>query len=199
MTETCTTKDAARILGVTPRTIQLWSESGVLDYWKTPGGHRRYDLKKIEAMSANNLVSARTSSNRKKEMELESRCKILVIEDDALLLNLYNINISSWDLPIDLELSQDGYDGLLKIGSFSPDILILDLTLPSVDGFQIIGTLLKNKLLSRMKLFIVSGLSESEIANNLGNLKDISVMHKPVDFQTLRKQIESHISLLERV
>ena len=39
--DTCTTREAARRLGVSLRTVQLWTESGVLDAWKTPGGHRR--------------------------------------------------------------------------------------------------------------------------------------------------------------
>ena len=36
-----TTAQAAKILGVSPRTAQLWTESGVIPTWKTPGGHRR--------------------------------------------------------------------------------------------------------------------------------------------------------------
>ncbi|WP_434089560.1 MerR family transcriptional regulator [Neopusillimonas aromaticivorans] len=38
------TREAADRLGVSVRTVQLWVESGVLDAWKTPGGHRRIPL-----------------------------------------------------------------------------------------------------------------------------------------------------------
>lgn len=187
MKQTCTTKDAANILGVTPRTIQLWSDAGVLDYWKTPGGHRRYDREVIEAFTVNKDLTKEFVNPQ------DENCRVLVIEDDGLLLNLYNININSWGLPIDLELSQDGYDGLLKIGLFKPDVLILDLSLPSVDGFQIIGTLLKNKLLLTMQLIVVTGLSKTEINHNLGQLQDIQIMKKPVDFTTIRSIIETKL------
>ena len=43
-----TSKEAAGMLGVTTRTIQLWSESGVLKAWKTAGGHRRFNQIDIE-------------------------------------------------------------------------------------------------------------------------------------------------------
>lgn len=39
--DTFTTREAASRLGVSLRTVQLWTESGVLDAWKTPGGHPR--------------------------------------------------------------------------------------------------------------------------------------------------------------
>jgi excisionase family DNA binding protein len=48
--EKCTTREAARRLAVTTRTIQLWAEAGVLPAWKTPGGHRRFNVSDIEAL-----------------------------------------------------------------------------------------------------------------------------------------------------
>ncbi|WP_229507613.1 helix-turn-helix domain-containing protein [Massilia sp. Dwa41.01b] len=52
--EFCSTKDAARLLGVSHRTVQLWVENGALQAWKTAGGHRR-----ITIASVNRLVEAR--------------------------------------------------------------------------------------------------------------------------------------------
>ena len=49
--EFCSTKEAATMLGVSHRTVQLWVESGVLQAWKTAGGHRR-----IAMSSVNRLV-----------------------------------------------------------------------------------------------------------------------------------------------
>lgn len=188
-----TTKDIAKILGVTQRTVQLWSESGRIEFRKTSGGHRRFTQEAINKLLANKKAIESPQPN---PTESADRCKVLVIEDDSMLLNLYNINITSWGLPIDLELSQDGYDGLVKIGSFKPDVLILDLSLPSVDGFQIIATLLKNKLLSQMKLIVVTGLSEPEITENIHHISHIHVLKKPIDFKIIKTEIEAQIETL---
>ena len=44
----CTTAEAARSLGVSIRTIQIWVDGGVLTAWKTVGGHRRILLDSVE-------------------------------------------------------------------------------------------------------------------------------------------------------
>lgn len=46
----CTTTEAARSLGVSVRTIQLWVDSGALQAWKTVGGHRRIPIKSLERL-----------------------------------------------------------------------------------------------------------------------------------------------------
>lgn len=191
-TDGYTTKDVAKILGVTQRTVQLWSESGRIESRKTTGGHRRFSEDAINKL----LESQKAFETEQDKKSGSGKCKVLVIEDDSMLLNLYNINITSWGLPIELELSQDGYDGLVKIGAFKPDVLVLDLTLPSVDGFQIIATLLKNKLLSEMKLIVVTGLSETEITENIQHISHIRVLKKPIDFKLIRAEIEAHFESL---
>lgn len=191
-TDGYTTKDVAEILGVTQRTVQLWSQSGKIEFRKTSGGHRRFSQEAINKL----LASQKALEAEQNQAEGSGKCKVLVIEDDSMLLNLYNINITSWGLPIELELSQDGYDGLVKIGAFKPDVLILDLTLPSVDGFQIIATLLKNKLLSKMKLIVVTGLSETEITENIHHISHIRVLKKPIDFKVIRAEIEAQFESL---
>jgi len=46
----CTTREAAELLGVSLRTVQLWVDSGVLQAWKTAGGHRRVSRQSIDAL-----------------------------------------------------------------------------------------------------------------------------------------------------
>lgn len=185
--ELCTTKQAADKLGVTSRTVLLWSESGLLKSWKTPGGHRRFSIEEIEELASNLEEDSAVSDTIGIDRE---KFRVLVVEDDAYLLNLYNLNINSWGLPIQLFLSQDGYDGLYKAGSCRPDLIILDLNLPKVDGFQIVATLIKNNQLAFDDLIIVSGLPEEKISNNLPNIKDIKLLKKPIDFEHIRQIVE---------
>lgn len=189
--ELCTTKQAADKLGVKSRTVLLWSDSGLLKSWKTPGGHRRFSIDEVEK-----LASTLEEENNVPEFmqSHKNKLKVLVVEDDAYLLNLYNLTINSWDLPIELFLSQDGYDGLYKAGNCRPDLIILDLNLPKVDGFQIVATLIKNDLLSFDDLIIVTGLTEEKISHNLPNIKDIRILKKPIDFGLVREIVEEKIN-----
>ena len=47
---TCSTRDAARLLGISVRTAQLWVEEGRLRAWKTPGGHRRILVESVDRL-----------------------------------------------------------------------------------------------------------------------------------------------------
>ncbi len=186
----CTTKQAADKLGATSRTILLWSQSGLLKSWKTPGGHRRFSLAEVEDLAIN--LEEKSKLSQKIELE-KSKLKILVVEDDSYLLNLYSLNISSWNLPLELELSHDGYDGLYKAGSFNPDLLILDLDLPNVNGLQIIATLIKNNGINFDNILIVTGLSRSEISNDFVNTEKMTIIKKPIKFDFIKKIIEKKL------
>lgn len=190
MAETCNTGRAAQILGVTPRTIQLWADAGTLNFKKTVGGHRRYELEYIQALAnqlENGLSPSPLSDTNHRPV------KVLVMEDDAALLNLYNLYILSWGLPVEVELTADGYDGLLKIGRFNPDILILDLSLPGLDGFQIIGSLMKNRLIETMKLIVVTSLDDNDLTINLGKNSNIVLLRNPIPFDQIRGEIQTVI------
>jgi excisionase family DNA binding protein len=84
----CTSKQAASLLEVTTRTIQLWSESGILKAWKTARGHRRFNLKDIEAFKIK-LKEGTSNFNDFKFL------RVLLIEDESDLITLYWMAIVS--------------------------------------------------------------------------------------------------------
>lgn len=186
----CTSKKAAELLNVTPRTIQLWAESGILNSWKTPGGHRRYFTKDVMALAEQVKNEATTHHPQASEKVV----KLLIIEDDLDLLKLYQLTIERWGLPVDLEIASDGYSGLIKLGEFKPDLLVLDLNLPNIDGFRIIESLVDSELLRSMKLLVVSGLPISDIKEKIHRVEEGSILRKPVPFERIKQEL---VSLIE--
>jgi len=183
-------KEVAEILHVTSRTVQLWADSGILKSWKTSGGHRRFYRHDIEEAAAI-LQKSETSKINAAFADKDSTgvVRVLVIEDDPPLLKLYRIVMEQWDLPITLDFASDGYEGMLKIGRDKPSILILDLCLPSVDGFRIVETLSRDASSELTKLIIISGLSNQEIEEKLNSTHDYTLMSKPIDFIELEKMV----------
>jgi len=131
-------------------------ESGILQAWKTPGGHRR-----VTRESLQRLFERRTLSTFAKTRQ--ARLKILVAEDDEDLLKPYEMTLSGWDLPLDLVLVRNGFDVLIKIGEAKPDILITDLNMPGMDGFHMICALRDEDHYRSMKIVVVTALGKSEI------------------------------------
>jgi excisionase family DNA binding protein len=188
----CTSRKAAELLGVTPRTIQLWADAGILHGWKTPGGHRRFSLGAIERLAEKiRSGEAVTAAADVVRPEPTRPVRLQVIEDEPALQRLYALTIRSWGLPVELRQSVDGYQGLLELGRFEPDLLILDLNLPNVDGFSVIEALVRQDLLQQMQLIVVTALGMRQVQDRIDAIsRGIEVLPKPIPFARLREKVE---------
>ena len=195
--EFCSTKDAARLLGVSHRTVQLWVENGALQAWKTAGGHRR-----ITMASVNKLVNERHEATAPlapvpaaaAEPEKPQRKKVLLVDDDRTLLRLYELELSGWNLPLEVVKAHDGFEALIRIGEQRPDLLVSDLSMPGMDGFRMIRTLRGEAGYGQMAIIVVSGLDRTTIAS-MGLPADIPVFPKPVPFAQLRAAVENALDM----
>jgi excisionase family DNA binding protein len=190
VSEFCSTKEAAGMLGVSHRTVQLWVESGVLQAWKTAGGHRRITMKSVEK-----LVGERQQAIQAPALESARAdvTKVLVVDDDATMLRLYELEMAGWNIPLTVLKAHNGFEALIKIGESKPDLLISDLSMPGMDGFRMIRTLRSDAAYSTMSIIVVSGLDKATI-KSMGLPGDIPVFPKPVPFPQLRDAVASALS-----
>lgn len=86
--------------------------------------------------------------------------KILVIEDDVFLRELVVQKLSKEGF--EAVEAADGEIGIAKAGEEKPDCILLDLILPSMDGFEVLSALKKNPELSRIPVVILSNLGQKD-------------------------------------
>jgi excisionase family DNA binding protein len=189
--EVCSTKEAASLLGVSHRTVQLWVESGVLQAWKTAGGHRRILLTSVHRLVAqrNHAVTGGQLPPVPPARSAPAGRRIVMADDDATLLRLYELEMSGWGLDAQLIKARDGFDALIRIGEARPDLLISDLNMPGMDGFRMVRTLRADPRYGNMAIIVISGLDPATI-KSMGLPDDIPVFAKPVRFPELRARIE---------
>ncbi|MFV2055051.1 MAG: helix-turn-helix domain-containing protein, partial [Thiohalomonadales bacterium] len=92
-----TSRQAAKILSVSLRTVQLWEKSGILTAWKTAGGHRRIEKdsikklldKRAEQLACNVTRASRTNTDVAGLAHQDLR--VLVVEDEVVQSELYRI------------------------------------------------------------------------------------------------------------
>lgn len=183
----CTTREAAVLLGVSVGTVQLWVENGLLEAWKTAGGHRR-----VLRESVNRLVhkppprAGRTPDTAEAaEAAKPWRPTIMVVEDDIHLLRLYEAKISRWPLSPQVICLNNAVLALLRIGRSSPDMLILDLKIPGMDGFTMLHSLRHSGTVEATTIAVVTGMDESLIESRGGLPGDVEVFPKPIPFDSL--------------
>lgn len=184
----CTTREAAKRLGVSLRTVQLWVESGVLRAWKTAGGHRR-----ILVASVDDILKQRRAALGGAEASAAGAqpFTLVVVEDDPDLLKLYRLQVAAWKLPLQLVTATNGFEGLVRIGETQPRMLITDLNMPGMDGFRMIRSLRGSADYKDMDIVAVTALDKAEIADRGGLPEDVKVMTKPVPFSELERLVRA--------
>lgn len=174
-----TSREAARLLGVSVRTIQQWTEKELLQSWKTEGGHRRISHDSVEQL-------LQKQQKNQGVLDASQSLSILIIEDNEALRKLYFAHFKRWPFVSHVFTAPDGFDGLVLLGEMKPDLLICDLRLPGVNGFQIVRSIQNMKKLSHLQTVVVSGLPVPEINAHGGLPERVHVMGKPIDFAGLK-------------
>lgn len=86
--------------------------------------------------------------------------KVLIIEDDKFLRELLGKKLSS--LGYNSILAVDGEEGLEKIKSEKPDVVLLDLILPGINGFEVLENSKKDPTINEIPIIILSNLGQKE-------------------------------------
>jgi excisionase family DNA binding protein len=184
-----TSREAAKKLGVSTTTIQLWVESGALPAWKTAGGHRRIPSEAVDTI----LAKQQSTTDQGRATHAHS---VVIVEDEPVQREMYRIKFVEWNLPVNLYLAEDGFEGLLMIGKYAPDLIISDLSMPGMDGFEMIKRLIKNKEIRVPALIVVTALNAQEI-EAFGGLPDgVPVYSKPISLGVLKPIVEKTIQLI---
>lgn len=179
----CTTREAATRLGVSVGTVQLWVESGLLQAWKTAGGHRRVLRDSVESLLHKKPDVASVARDAKASGARVLR--VLVVEDDPSLLRLYKTQIALWPMPTDLTLIDNAINALLHLGRGGPDLLISDLHMPGMDGFGMLEVLHKAPEMADTTVVVVTGLDVNDVNARGGVPAGVEVLAKPIPFGRL--------------
>jgi len=187
--DVCGTTYAAELLGLSVGTVQTLVEKNELRAWKTRGGHRRISMQSILAYQKRHHLATASAPNTP-----QHRLKLLIVEDDEATREMLKAHFAHGDLPIDCTVTASALDALIDIMSLQPDVLLADLEMPGVDGFELLRTLRHNPALSRLHLLAVTGLSREEVQTRGGLSERTVYVHKPVDMAWLNGYLTALLS-----
>jgi excisionase family DNA binding protein len=179
-----TTQEAARLLGISVTSVQQLVERGILVAWKTQGGHRRIPREAIDALKAER--SDLLQDKGKTTLSASTTLSVLIVEDNALQRKVYERQIGSWDIPLKTDFCENGYQALLEIARRKHDILLLDIVMDGIDGYQIVKAVLANPELRHIDIAILTTLSKEELDARGGLPDEVLYFQKPIVFEELR-------------
>lgn len=91
-------------------------------------------------------------------MDQQKRTKVLIVDDDPFIVEMYVLKFK--DEHFEVDIAQTGQDGLQKAVSFAPDVILLDIVMPGIDGFQTLELLRKGG--RPYKIIILTNLGQKE-------------------------------------
>lgn len=173
----CGTTYASKLLGLSVGTIQTLVEKNELQAWKTQGGHRRISMSSIRQYQKKyNMLGGLMDAR-------QYRLRVLLVEDDPVTLDMIRDFCNRCDMPVDCTAMTSGLEALIDMASIQPDVLISDLNMPGVDGFQLLKTLKESPQFQRLTCLVISALSQEEIDAKGGLPEGTLFMAKPVNLQ----------------
>jgi excisionase family DNA binding protein len=186
----CSTIEAARWLGMAVRSIQLMVDRGELRAWKTPGGHRRISRASIEAWLAQR-ASTGTNADLANKPSSVTVPRLLLIEDSSHFQNLVKLLVQQTVPNAQLHIADDGIAGLAMAGKLEPQLLIVDILLPGIDGATLITSLRSHPQFKNMALIVVTSLDSQDRAPYDFALQGVPVIHKTQLVAELPQQLRA--------
>ena len=174
-----TTGHVAAACQVTIPTVKRWIREGHLAAFQTAGRHYRVTDDEFERFrAARRMPPVMVGSGEPP--------KILIVDDDATLLASLG-DALTWEGRYKVEVAQDGYEGLIKLGSFRPDILILDIWMPGLDGFQVCRRVKADP--HGTKILAISGYVDRADRPRVFEAGADAFLGKPFQFEVLRAEV----------
>ncbi|MDH5785988.1 MAG: response regulator [Chromatiales bacterium] len=124
-----TPNEVAELLMVSPVTVRQWAQKGKLEAMTTPGGHRRFSMEAIEKFAEENNLTLNPGGS--------SGTRILIVDDDVSLATFLSEILTQRNSSLQVEIVHDGFSAGRMVESFRPDILLLDLMMPQMNGFEV--------------------------------------------------------------
>ncbi|MEO1496852.1 MAG: response regulator [Planctomycetota bacterium] len=176
-----TTGEAAKICKVSQQTIIRCFDSGQLKGFRVPGSRfRRIPRDQLYSfMRDNGIPTDALDSGRR---------KLLIVDDDQDLVDLL-VDHFERDGRFDVRSVNNGFGAGMQIKEFRPDLVVLDIMLPDINGMEVCQLVRSDSTMDSVKIICISGMVEEDKIQQLRDAGANDFMKKPFDVDTLTQRV----------
>ncbi len=189
-----TTTEVARYCAVTNDGVLKWIKSGKLRAFSTPGGHYR-----IAAEDFRSFLEKYDIPVDEAYFRGEKRARsILVVDDEADIREIVRRILQEIDPELKVEEAQDGYEAGIKIGNLGPDLVIMDVMMPRVDGISLCKSIRENPETRPIKVLAITAFPEQDNIKKMYDAGADLCLIKPLQFEHFRLEVIRLLSEADR-
>jgi len=171
-----TSYEVAQVCHVTMTTVANWIKDGSLKAFKTKGGHRRIRREDLEAFARHYTIP------------LDSKPRALVVDDDVSIQTGLKRLFESSGFSVDV--AQNGFEAGVQVQKQKPDVMILDLLMPELDGFEVIEYIKSKQEFKDIKIVVLTGYPSQDNIDRAQHIGADVCLAKPVESSAILKIVE---------
>ncbi len=172
-----TTGEAAKICKVSQQTIIRCFDNGSLKGFRVPGSRFRRIPRELlySFMKENGIPTDALESGKR---------KVLIVDDDVELVELMSDSFAA-DSRFDIKTANNGFDAGMLVKEFRPDIVVLDIMLPDINGKEVCQRVRMDPTMKSVKIICISGMVEQDKIADLRAVGADDFMSKPFEVEKL--------------
>jgi len=176
-----TTGEAAKICKVSQQTIIRCFDSGQLRGFRVPGSRFRRIPRDVlyRFMKENGIPTDALESGRR---------KALIVDDDEELVELIRDALEA-DGRFEIRAANNGFDAGMMVREYHPDVIVLDVMLPDINGKEVCQRVRSDNALDDVKIICISGMVEQDKIEDLKASGANDFMQKPFEVENLIERI----------
>jgi excisionase family DNA binding protein len=171
-----TTFEAAKLCHVSPLSIINWVNAGRLPAFRTPGGHRRIRREDLARFMRENGIPLPEELR-----DGSGRARVLVVDDESGIREVIAESLSRRATPYDVMTAADGFEAGRLVATFRPDVVLLDLRMPGLDGFQVCRTIKGDSETASTVVIAMTGYHTQETEARILECGALRCLCKPLE------------------
>ena len=183
MEDILTVFKASQYCNVSPKTIINWIEAGHIDAYKTVGGHRR--IKKGDLIA----FMTRQGIPVPEEEIQDERKRILVVDDDPIIVETIVQSLEEDEHDYEVISASDGFEAGLQVNHFWPHILILDIMMPDIKGYEVCQKIKGDEETQHIKIIVLSAYLDDEKFKKMKEHGADVCFSKPLPLPRLKEEV----------
>lgn len=187
--EILTVSQASKYCNVSPKTIINWINGGHMKAYKTVGGHRRIKKEDLDEFLKKNGMPL------PEESKGEQKKKILVVDDDKIIVETIVQALEEDEHGYEMISASDGFEAGLQVSHFKPDLVILDIMMPDINGYEVCQKIKCNPLTKDTKIVVLSAYLNDDAFKQMKEYGADACFSKPLPLEQLRFEVADLLGL----
>ena len=189
MDEVFTVFTASKYCNVSSKTIINWIDQGHIKAYRTPGGHRRINRKDLEEFMKKQGIPIPET------MAADDRKKILVVDDDPIIVESIVQSLEEDEHDYEVISAADGFEAGLQVNHFKPHILILDIMMPDIKGYDVCKRIKSSPETRDTKIIVLSAYLDEEKFAQMKEYGADACFSKPLPLPQLKEEVARQLDL----